>query len=254
VGDVLGAIFVLALVAAVVFAAYRGGRLLVGTVRETRARTDEDKAHLRELRAAEKAHKRSVKAYEGSVRRAEKHHSTVSKPPRLGGVGILKGSVTLYEDRVETSKGNRKLTPQMLAAVDTAGNLAIGGRSTLTRMGAGAVLAGPIGFMIGVGAKKDKKVDTRELYLTLQDDSWGVAVPMAPDKGPQVRQLALDIVNAARRAPEAARARAAAVKQARDDLERIRSDRSTVTETEMALAALSRPTPLRELEPGPGSD
>ena len=58
-----------------------------------------------------------------------------------------------------------------------------------------------------MAAKKDRKVDTRELYLIVQDNDGGIVVPCSPDPGEKVRQFALNPMAAARRAPQAAEAR-----------------------------------------------
>jgi hypothetical protein len=65
----------------------------------------------------------------------------------------------------ETPDGVRPLSPALNAAVDTAGNIYVKGRTTLTRMGAGALLAGPLGFMVGVSAKKTWSM-TSESYTS----------------------------------------------------------------------------------------
>jgi hypothetical protein len=197
----------------------------------------EEKAHHAEVRAAKKGLRRATKEYEKTIRRVDKQVADASDPPKLSSIRHTGGWATLYEDRIETSGGTRHLTPELQAAVDTAGNLAMGGRSTLTRMGAGAVIAGPLGLMVGAAAKKDKKVDTRELYLLLQDSEWGAVIPCDPDKGQAVRQLALDIQAAAGRAPQAAAERKRLIERLKRDLHEARRDTSSVTAADAKLNA-----------------
>ena len=193
---------------------------------EEKAHRSELRAHNKEVRSIERAHQRAVgqaraalgkaeKAQRKRVSILEKELARAREPEKLDGFWSTKGWAKLYEDRVETSKGTIPLTPGVLADVNTSGNLAIGGRSTLTRMGTGAIVAGPLGFMVGMAAKKDRKVDTRELYLIVQSESGGgVVVACSPDQGEKVRQFALNLMGAARLAPQASEARRQAITSA----------------------------------------
>lgn len=113
----------------------------------------------------------------------------------------------LYEDRIETPEGPQPLTPDLVASVDTAGNIAqsVKSRSTLTRMGAGTLVAGPIGLLVGATAKKTKTQtrDTRELYLLIDGGTWMSSAACNPDQGAQVRQFAQQVTVAARNVEQA---------------------------------------------------
>jgi hypothetical protein len=165
------------------------------------------RVHESRLRSASDELKRAEKQYTKGVRSLEKQLEKAQHPAKLDGIWSTKSWAKLYEDRLETSKGKYRLTPGLVAEVSSSGNLAIGGRSTLTRMGTGAVIAGPLGFMVGMAAKKDRKVDMRELYLIVQNEAGGVVLPCSPDAGEKVRQFALNIQTAARNAPAAAQRR-----------------------------------------------
>src|SRR6476660_7480088 len=118
-------------------------------------------------------------------------------------------------------------------------------------MGTGAIIAGPLGFMVGMAAKKDRKVDARELYLIVQDDNGGVVVPCNPDHGEKVRQFALNLMASARRAPQAAETRRLLVQEAERALHAARSDTGNL---ESARAALERvETERPALPPAPES-
>ena len=90
----------------------------------------------------------------------------------------------LTDEHLLTLNGQHPLTPDVQARVDTAGNLAAyaKSRSTLTRMGAGGLVLGPVGMLIGATAKKSKdvKVDKRELYLLVEAETWADTVETGP--------------------------------------------------------------------------
>jgi hypothetical protein len=106
---------------------------------------------------------------------------------------------------VVVPQGTFPLTASITAVVDTAGNLATSGRSTLTRIAGGGLLFGPVGAIIGGVAKKTRVHDTRELYLLIQGDTFATLITCNPDDGPRVRQFAAAVRQAALNA-DAARA------------------------------------------------
>lgn len=234
-----------------------------GLSEDEKARRSELRAYNHEVKAIERDHTRRLRDARAELKRAEKTQnkrvSSLEKqlqrartPEKLDGFWSTNGWARLFEDRVETSKGTIRLSPSVLADINTSGNLAIGGRSTLTRMGTGALIAGPLGFMVGMAAKKDRKVDTRELYLIVQDDSGGgIVVPCNPDQGAKVRQFALNLMAAARRAPEAAAARRALIEEAERALRTGRSDTGNVESAQSALETVE--TEQLALPPAPES-
>ena len=107
---------------------------------------------------------------------------------------IKLGKVLLTDEHLLTLNGQHRSRPTCRRA-STAGNLAAyaKSRSTLTRMGAGGLVLGPVGMLIGATAKKSKdvyKVDKRELYLLVEAEAWAETVELEPDKGKQARELA----------------------------------------------------------------
>ena len=236
--------------------------LSFGVTEEEKERRRELRAYNKEVRSIEAAHETVLRQARAELRRVEKGHSKrvanlekqlekAKKPAKLDGIWSSKSWAKLFEDRLETSKGNYRLMPDLVAEVSSSGSLAIGGRSTLTRMGTGAIVAGPLGFMVGMAAKKDKKVDARELYLIVQNEAGGVVLPCSPDKGEKVRQLALNIHSAARRAPEAARQRAQLVRQAEAVLAAARADTGDIDERRKAYQSVEEERP--QLPPAPAA-
>lgn len=100
------------------------------------------------------------------------------------------GSVRLSEDRIVTSDGTAFFSAGPVeATVDSAGNLAVTKRVTLTRLVAGGIIGGLI-------FQKKQKHDAREVYLLIETPSFGSLVECKPDDGAKVRQFAMK-VNAA---------------------------------------------------------
>lgn len=121
---------------------------------------------------------------------------------RGGGPGCIHciGDFKLYPDRLETPHGTAHFRDgPVRAAVDTAGNLAVGRRATLTRMAAGGLLFGPLGAVVaGAGFKKDRAHDARELYLLVEAPEFDSVGEFEPRHGPQVREFVVDLHNAYR--------------------------------------------------------
>lgn len=168
------------------------------------ARTGRDLRH--RLREAERAHRRAVRdaeeelarcqsAYDKSVASAQQHLATL-RDPRGKRLKRCQG-VTLFERTIATPQGTVSLVG-VRASVDTAGNLAVTKRATLTRTAAGALVAGPVGAVVGgAGFKKTKKIDTRELYLNIEAPTLSCVVRCPPDSGARVRSFAAAVNTAA---------------------------------------------------------
>jgi hypothetical protein len=63
-----------------------------------------------------------------------------------------------------------------------------------TRVGVGALIAGPVGALLGGMAKK--KVDQRELYLVIEASTWADLVEVDPDRGRHAREFAREFAQA----------------------------------------------------------
>lgn len=102
--------------------------------------------------------------------------------------------VEIHPDGSVRHGGEWQSTSSVRASVETVGQ--IRERSTLTRVGAGATLGGPIGAVLG--ALLRKKVDDREVYLAIDGDQYGWMVQVRPAQSGAARQFAAAVNNAAR--------------------------------------------------------
>lgn len=121
------------------------------------------------------------------------------------------------------------------ATVDTAGNLAVTRRGTITR----TVLLGGIGGLI---FKKATRHDTRELYLLVEAPNSADLIQCRPDDGPKVRQIAVQINSASRGYASALEAHEQDVAQAERELQLLRDDRAAVEEAEAKLRSAEADT------------
>jgi hypothetical protein len=205
--------------------------------------------HRQSLSPEEKQHFALVKAADSEIRRAESDHTRNVKQARkqveraAAPIKIQKlGGVLVTDERLMTPNGPHPLTPDVQARVDTAGSLAAyaKSRSTLTRMGAGGLVLGPVGMLIGASAKKSKdvNVDKRELYLLVEAETWAETVEINPDKGKQARELAQAINLAARNVDQAKRQRGEAIRVANQHLAEVEQDIAAITEARAHRASL----------------
>ncbi len=175
-------------------AARSGGRTLRLKYRVSNA----EHVRRRAIREAEAEVRRSQRDYDQSVAAALEHLEAACDE-RGRRLGTCHG-VTLFERAIATPQGTVSLVG-VRAEVDTAGNVAVTNRATLTRTVAGGLLAGPVGAVVGgAGFKKTKQIDTRELYLRIEAPTLSCVVPCPPDEGVQVRSFAAAVTTAASRA------------------------------------------------------
>lgn len=102
--------------------------------------------------------------------------------------------VNLHPDGSIRYRGEWQNTSSCRASVESVGE--IRQRWTLHRVGAGAVVAGPLGAV--VGALLRKKVDDRELYLSIDGDSADWLIEVDPRRAAEARRFASTVNNAAR--------------------------------------------------------
>jgi len=225
-----------------------------------------ERRHSAAVRHAEAELSRRQRAYDKAVAGAQANLAALRNPNgrRLEKVR----GVTLYERTIATPQGTVPLIG-VKAYVDTAGNMAVTKRATLTRTGAGLLVAGPVGAVVGgAGFKKTKKIDTRELYLHIDSPQLSCVVECPPDQGARIRTFAAAVNTAASRAAieeprrpqriqaaESALASAQAATQpieaARDEVTEVRGDPELLAGIETARRELEAYTGPTSPELGP---
>lgn len=227
--DILG-ILIIVLIAVLVVSATL---IVVNMKKVAQAKLDAMSPEERELFNAQLEHSNAVKAAEKSLLLEGKNLSSkinaakkqlVSAQAhgsnRLGSYGGL----TLTETNMFTSSATIPLTRDITASVETAGNLAVKSRSTLTRIAAGGLLFGPAGAIVGGIAKKNSNVDKRELYLLIEGSSFSELIVCKPDDGAKVRQFAIQIKQSAQAADSVRQHRQVAINQAKENLDEVIAD------------------------------
>jgi hypothetical protein len=218
------------------------------------------RAWLGAQRALMRARRRSEAAIRRArlgVWRAERRHSSAIaaldrrivelEDPRGKRIATF-DSVLLHEFRIITPAGESGLD-EVRATVDTAGNLSETKRATLTRLGLGGLVLGPLGAVLALGFQKRRTVDHRELYLLIEAGPASCVLQIEPDAGAQVRAFATRINAVAagvahareRRAAESAamRTRLASTREDVSDLEQARAQLVAARNDDRLRAAIS---------------
>lgn len=171
-----------------------------------------------ELDTARRHHAKAVSA-------AEKRLKHVQQAPCLGRVGKVK----VYEDRIETPEGVRRLDEQVHAVVESAGVIAVTRRHTLTRFA-----------LIGVFSLFTPKAtthDNRELYLLVEHPQWASLTKLDANKGVAARKVCATLNLAARQASANRTARTQTVESANRQLADVSEDQSEIRRAESSYAA-----------------
>ena len=130
------------------------------------------------------------RAKEQELAEAKARLSALAPPPVLTCTGA-----SLHEGYVVTGDGTYYIGPSTKATVDTAGNIAVTRRATLTRFAL-------LGFGPALLFQKKQVHDARELYLLIEDDDWMTIVACDPSEGEKVRRVAARINEMAKNAPD----------------------------------------------------
>lgn len=178
------------------------------------------------LQLAEKDHAKAVDQVRKSLAALE--------DPNGRRLGRYQG-VTLYERAIKTPDGTARLTGAK-ASVDTAGNLAMTQRHTVTRFVAGGALLGPVGALGSVFFPKSKKHDTRELYLSIHTEQFASLIVCKPEEGAKARQFALQINSASSQAPRLEAERPVTIAAAREALEHATANTTAIQACQSELA------------------
>jgi hypothetical protein len=224
-----------------------GIRALVRRRRGWNALTPDEQEHRKATRAADKSVKRAMRDYKRAVSNARSELERAIKQQELGSLN----GVVLYDENIKTDSGLHPLTPNVTAAVDSAG--ALGSRSTLTRMGAGALVTGPFFWPFGLlaGAAAKKTVDKRELYLLIEGGEWADLTKCNPDHGDKARSFAQSVNVAARNVERVKTDRKRRVEELTERLAAVEANRSAIEAAEHVRAQLGDDWKM-DAEPDPG--
>jgi hypothetical protein len=169
------------------------------------------------LARARASHRAAVRRADLGVRRAERQHTAaIAKLDRRiveledprGSRVVAFGPVILHERSIITPAGEVPLDG-VEATVDSAGNMSVTKRATLTRLAVGGLVLGPLGAVLALGFQKKRTHDDRELYLLIEAGPASCVLQVKPDAGTNVRAFAVQ-VNARARGIVQIRAQAAA--------------------------------------------
>lgn len=182
------------------------------------------------VKAAEKEGRRLISSADKALASASRH-----------ALVAYAGKIRVFEHEVQTPQGTRPLDEQVKFSVESAGNMSVTRRLTLTR----AAMLGPWSIF----APKATRHDVRELYFIAEHPEWSAVTPVNPDAGVGARQAAAAANVAARNASANRTARQAATEAARRRTQEAKSKAESLTreaESELARASGSF-TGVREL-------
>jgi hypothetical protein len=172
------------------------------------------------VRSAEKERERAIASAQASLNEWQN--------PRSGRKLETCQDVTLWENQIRTAQGTSPILGTH-ATVDTAGNLMVTKRVTLTRL----VALGVIG---GLLFQKKQKDDTRELYLLVETPNFVNVTKCSADAGQRVRQFAARINTAALQASKREEQRPAMVARYEAELRQATQNVSAIEAAQQRLA------------------
>lgn len=190
--------------------------------------------HAAAVRVAEKALAREQRQLAKSIRSAERELAEL-KDPKGRLLASYQGCL-LHEMWISTPQGSGPVDGAT-AACDSASNLVVKSRATLTRMAAGGLVLGPLGAVLSLGFKKHKTEDHRELYLLVEATTFASVTQCPSEDGLKARQFAAAVTSAGLNAGAIVSARPAAIAAATDRLDRLQVERGGVPAAERALEA-----------------
>lgn len=178
------------------------------------------------VKQAEKDLRAVRKQHEHGIRAAERELAQARQPAFIGHAGKIR----VFEDHVETPEGRHPLDEQVQASVQTAGNMTVTQRVTLTRV----VGLGVVG---GLVLPKKTKHDDRDLYFAIEHPQWASMAQLNPDVGAAARQVVRNTNLAARNVAANSKRRQQLITSATEQVRRARQDTDAVDHAQRALAA-----------------
>jgi hypothetical protein len=119
------------------------------------------------------------------------HSGRLRKTAYLGFAGdvhMFADRIVMYDQRLEV----RRMDGQVRASVETAGELMVSQRPTLTRMMVGSVLPGTA-LIPGLAFQKQTVRDTRALFFVLEHPEWARMVQVHPDYEAALKPVAIAV-------------------------------------------------------------
>ncbi len=190
----------------------------------------------RGLRVTTRAHQRAISEAEQRVRQAEaaRRSAIAQARARLSELEDPRGThiatyaeVELYELYISTPTGSGPIEG-VSATVDTAGELVVTKRATLTRLATGGVALGGLGAILALGFPKHQVDDRRELYLLVEGPAIAHVARLPADDGHLARKFATSINALSNTAPLIAAERPQQIEQARRQLLFLEADTTAV--------------------------
>lgn len=132
-------------------------------------------------------------------------------------LGSLAG-IDLFELWIVTPNGSGPVASAR-AWVESAGSVTSRQRATLTRIGTGALLLGPLGAVLALGFPKKKQIDNRELYIQVWTPYLSSVVRCPPSRNFEARRFAAKITTAGSQAYAVAAQRAARLQQVEREIQ-----------------------------------
>lgn len=203
---------------------------------QTRMETDpayryevERKTLRRGLEKAQRQHRNAVAKAERALKEAHKDApqasiSTVKLTPltvKIGPNSFPLSQTTVFQLDVD-------------GQVQAVGGHRLGGK----RIVAGALLGGGAGMAVGALAQKStvRREDTREVYLTVRDQTWGDIVKLQPTDIEKAKKFVLAGEIAVNRLPASAEDKQRRISDAEKALTEARADTAAIEEAEAHLA------------------
>lgn len=150
----------------------------------------------------------------------ERTHASLNDP-RGRFLGEYCG-IKLWEFWISTPSGEGPVDGAK-ATCDTASNMVVTQRATLTRMATGGLLLGPLGAVLSLGFQKKDVQDHRELYLLIEAPTFASVVQCPASQGAKARKFAVAVNLAASTVEQSRQGRPAQLAQIEADLTRVRS-------------------------------
>jgi hypothetical protein len=203
-------------------------------------------AATKEVKSAESDHQKLIKTSEKQLAQVQKAYDkqvanyqsqlTALRNPMGRQLGMYQGCV-LSELWISTPQGSGPVAGAS-ASCDTASNMVVKSRATLTRMAAGGLVLGPLGAVLSLGFKKQKVDDHRELYLLIETSTFASVVECPPDQGVKARQFAAAVMTAGMNADAIAQQRPKQIATAEEQLATFQLSGGGVPEATIALDAV----------------